>query len=76
MSHNQDAHRDKKNAINHVTLLPDMVNELVTNVYATDSYVANFDATVNKMCIQFNVSKNILHIFVDYMNATNFWTRF
>ena len=38
--------------------------------------MANFDATVNKMCAQCNVSNNIPHLFVNCMKVTNFWTQF
>jgi len=58
------------------TKLVEFQFKIIHRVYATDSYVANFDATVNKMCAQCKVSNNIPHLFVDCMKVTDFWTQF
>ena len=50
--------------------------KLVHRVYATDSYVSNFDNTVSKLCVKCNCINNIFHMFVDCIRVELFWTGF
>ena len=44
-------------------------------MYASDSYVSNFDNTVNKVCILCNIDNNIPHLFVDCVKVKIFWEK-
>ena len=50
--------------------------KIIHRVYASDSYVANFDITVNKVCQLCNVTNNIVHQFVDCESVKIFWQLF
>ena len=45
-------------------------------LYATNSYVSNFDNSVNKICQICNVEDNIVHLFVDCKRVKQFWLEF
>lgn len=47
--------------------------KIIHRVYASDSYVSNFDNTVNKVCILCNVDNNIPHLFADCIKVKTFW---
>ena len=46
---------------------------IIHRVYASDSYVSNFDNTVNRVCILCHVDNNIPHLFVDCIKVDQFW---
>ena len=48
--------------------------KIIHRAYASDSYVANFDNTVSKMCTQCLLDNNIPHLFVDCIKVQKFWT--
>ena len=50
--------------------------KIIHCVYASDSYVSNFDNTVNKTCRQCHVNNNIPHLFVDCIKVKQFWNLF
>lgn len=50
--------------------------KIIHRVYASDSYVSNFDNTVSKVCILCKVDNNIPHLFVDCIKVDNFWENF
>jgi len=47
--------------------------KIIHRVYASNSYVSNFDNTVSKTCILCNVDNNIPHLFVDCIKVKLFW---
>ena len=50
--------------------------KIIHRVYASDSYVSNFDNTVSKTCNLCHVHNNIPHLFVDCIKVKLFWTLF
>ena len=50
--------------------------KLIHRVYATDSYVSNFDNIVSKLCVKGNCINNIPHLFADCIRVKLFWTSF
>ena len=47
--------------------------KIIHRVYASDSYVSNFDNSVNKNCRDCPVVNNIPHQFVDCIKVKMFW---
>ena len=47
--------------------------KIIHRIYASDSYVSNFDDTVSKLCYRCHVDNNIPHFFVDCIRARHFW---
>ena len=47
--------------------------KIIHRVYASDSYVSNFDNSVNKNCQDCAVVNNIPHQFVDCIKVKMFW---
>ena len=47
--------------------------KIIHRVYASDSYVSNFDNTVSRVCILCHVNNNIPHLFVDCIKVDQFW---
>ena len=47
--------------------------KIIHRVFATDSYVSNFDVSVNKKCKDCHVDNNIPHLFVDCAKIKLFW---
>ena len=58
------------------TKLQEFQYKIIHRVYASDSYVANFDKNVSKMCKQCNIKNDIIHTFVTCSNVEIFWTEF
>ena len=50
--------------------------KIVHRIYATNSYVSNFDNSVSKICQRCNVEDNITHLFVDCQKVQKFWDDF
>ena len=50
--------------------------KIIHRVFATDSYVSNFDPSVSKTCIHCLVDNNIPHLFVDCIKVCEFWQHF
>ena len=50
--------------------------KIIHRVYASNSYVSNFDATVQKNCQNCKVEDNIVHLFVHCQKVKQFWTNF
>ena len=50
--------------------------KITHRVYASDSYVLNFDNTVSKLFILCKVDDSIPHLFVDCIKVDNFWKSF
>ena len=50
--------------------------KILHRVYATDSYVSNFDSTVSKHCLNCNIDNNIIHTFTNCIKVTTFWKNF
>ena len=50
--------------------------KIIHRVYASDSYVSNFDQSVNSDCKSCNVKNNIQHLFADCVNVKSFWLDF
>ena len=58
------------------TKLVEFQFKIIHRVYATDSYVAKFDETVNETCIKCDQINNIPHFFVDCIKVQQFWLDF
>ena len=50
--------------------------KIIHRVYASNSYVSNFDNTVSKVCNQCHVNNNIPHLFVECIKVKQFWNLF
>ena len=50
--------------------------KIIHRVYASDSYVSNFDNTVNKVCILCNVDSNNPQLYVDCIKVQFFLDQF
>ena len=61
------------NSITMNTKLIEFQFKIIHRVYASDSYVSNFDNTVSKTCNQCQVDNNIPHLFVDCIKVIPFW---
>jgi len=46
--------------------------KIIHRIYASDSYISNFDNTVSKTCNQCQADKNIPHLFVECINVYPF----
>lgn len=58
------------------TKLVEFQFKIIHRVYATDSYVAKFDETVNEICVKCDKVNNIPHFFVDCIKVQQFWLDF
>ena len=58
------------------TKLVEFQFKIIHRVYASDSYVSNFDNTVSKICNQCHVDNNIPHLFFDCIKVKQFWDQF
>ena len=58
------------------TKLVEFQFKIIHRVYATDSYVAKFDETVNETCTKCDQINNIPHFFVDCIKVQQFWLDF
>ena len=50
--------------------------KIIHRIYATNSYVSNFDNSVSKICQKCKVEDNITHLFVDCQKVQMFWNDF
>ena len=50
--------------------------KIIHKIYATDSYVNNFDKTVKKLCCHCNTKNNIIHWFAECSKLKQFWKLF
>ena len=50
--------------------------KILHKVYATPSYVSNFDKNVNGVCMICNAHNNIIHWFYECATVTTFWQKF
>jgi hypothetical protein len=50
--------------------------KIIHRAYASNSYVSNFDDTVNQMCILCNTKCNTQHTFSECIKVTAFWNNF
>ena len=50
--------------------------KILHRVYASNSYVSNFDNSVKKICQLCNIEDNIVHLFVDCKRVKQFWLEF
>ena len=50
--------------------------KIINRVYATDSYVSNFEQNVSKCCKYCNVQNNLIHWFVECQKLKLFWDHF
>lgn len=55
------------------TKLVEFQFKILHRTLATDSYVSNFDKSVNKNCSKCNVDNNIAHLFCDCIKVSRFW---
>ena len=62
--------------ITYDTKLIEFQFKIIHRVFPTDSYVSNFDNTVNKICNHCHVDNNIPHMFVDCVKVNQFWQSF
>lgn len=58
------------------TKLREFQFKIVHRTYATDSYVSNFDKSVNPICAICNHRNNIIHLFVDCKKTMSVWQGF
>ena len=58
------------------TKLVEFQFKIIHRVYASDSYVSNFDNTVSKNCQDCAIVNNIPHQFVDCVKVQMFWEHF
>ena len=58
------------------TKLREFQFKIIHRVYATNSYVSNFDNSVHKICQSCDVDDNIVHLFVDCKKVRKFWIEF
>ena len=50
--------------------------KIIHRTYASNSFVANFNDTVSKICPYCDVEDNIVHAFVDCIKIKQFWNDF
>ena len=62
--------------LTHDTKLIEFQFKIIHRVYATDSYVSNFDNSVSKICLQCDCVNNIAHFFVNCKRVNQFWVLF
>jgi hypothetical protein len=53
--------------------LKEFQTKIIHRVYASNSYVSNFDNTVNEKCTQCNIKSDICHMFYLCENVRPFW---
>jgi hypothetical protein len=58
------------------TKLIEFQYKIIHKTYASNSYVSNFDNTVDKTCLQCKVEDNTVHFFVDCNKVKLFWEHF
>jgi len=50
--------------------------KIIHKIYATDSYVSNFDGSVSQMCEKCQKKNNLFHWFAECVLVKQFWVRF
>ena len=58
------------------TKIQEFQYKIIHRVYASDSYVSNFDKSVSKICNQCKTKNDIIHTFVTCSNVEMFWIEF
>ena len=60
--------------ITKYTKIIELQFKIVHRIYASDSYVSNFDETVDYMCSLCNAPNNIVHCFAECIRVKQFWS--